>query len=182
MKGRTLGLGISQRMKSQGKGKPKPALSADAESLPAVEGEAGDVSTPLAPVTPLETEGDTAAVEQTAAQEENDAWRRQFYNQSDSRTSLVCTTVAAYKASANRRNGHELHDKSPLMLLDSGASVSVAGKNGCRVGMQIVRNSHPGRKSVIDLEMDWDAQSRHARAADSPIAESRRSRQDRLLK
>ena len=56
-----------------------------------------------------------------------EAWWSQWYSDYDYPT-YVCTTMTTYKTSSQRLNGHLLSDESPLMLLDSGASLSVAGQ------------------------------------------------------
>ena len=58
---------------------------------------------------------------------ETDDWWAQYYQEYEYST-LVCNAVSTYKATAQQLNGHDLNEQSPLILLDSGASNSVAGQ------------------------------------------------------
>ena len=79
---------------------------------------------PATRITPPET-GD----EETGDSEDSDDLRPQYYV-APTQTTYVCTTVDTYKSTGSKLNGHGLNDQSPLMLLDSGASITVAGQ-GC---------------------------------------------------
>ena len=59
----------------------------------------------------------------------SDSWRVRYYSDYDYLTFVCATavsTVCAYKTAMLKINGHDLRNKSPLALLRSGASISVA--------------------------------------------------------
>ena len=67
------------------------------------------------------------STEEIPTQESLDDWRPKFYAD-DVYPAYVCTTMRTKKSSVQKLNGHDLHEKSPLILLDSGASITVAGQ------------------------------------------------------
>ena len=55
-------------------------------------------------------------------------WRVEYYQNCPTYVIHVNQPIAVYKNAPNDVYGHDLSDKSPLILIDSGESLSVAGK------------------------------------------------------
>ena len=118
--------------KGKGKSSARTMLVADGEENPqdAVEecavtsdectgGESGDRVDP-----PAEGSDGTTIAPGAGA----DEWWSEYFQNCPTYVIQVCQPVTVYKNSQLGINGHSLSEKSPLILIDSGASLSVAGK------------------------------------------------------
>ena len=114
----------------KGKGETRPILTLE-HMIPAIEEEAAESA--QMEETPIPVAGSTPPVlaeespEVCSNQEQMDDWWSQFYAY-DTYPNYARTTVRTYKSSVQKLNGHELNEKSPLILLDSGASITEAGQ------------------------------------------------------
>ena len=136
--GETLDHRVGRKGKPGRKGKtdqrrmnpPNSAMLYDNPS-PATTEESPDLApdTPISPIIPAVGDDEAAVDAELNYGSESDDWRAHCYQEYDYPT-LVRTTVRTYKTTAHKLNGHDLNEQSPLILLDSGASISAAGQNG----------------------------------------------------
>ena len=113
--------------KGKGKGKGKNILYAEQEEsctqgCPGLE----HTETPTEGTT-IPTDAVEPCNESPESYDDVDGWWEQYYTVGDAPT-MVCTTISTYKTENHKLNGHDLNDKSPLMLLDSGAALTVTGE------------------------------------------------------
>ena len=118
--------------KTKGKGKGRTFISLDS-ALPAITEETRTGSEPTDPnqtasESPIDPNPVEEWIDETGSAEEVDDWWWSQYYVDGAHQSYVCAAFPTYKMSVQELNGHELSDKSPLILLDSGASITVAGE------------------------------------------------------